>query len=171
MTSFLWLGDCGLRRLSIQHVSTVSWVTKRCIKACQGTIFKVVLRQSVRNAWKNVQISGHAVLWLRFEACISSEREMGLLLAGTATARWRAGVDGRLGTGGDRVHRQEACYRFCCLPTQCVRVWTVDWAPVVTVCTARKHVTDSAVCPHSVCVCMCVCVDLRTNSHYFRIQH
>ena len=123
MTSFLWLGDCGLRRLSIQHVSTVSWVTKRCIKACQGTIFKVVLRQSVRNAWKNVQISGHAVLWLRFEACISSEREMGLLLAGTGTARWRAGVDGRLGTGGDRVHRQEACYRFCCLPTQCVCVY------------------------------------------------
>ena len=71
----------------MQHVSTVSCMTKRYVKACQGTIFKVVLRQSVRNAWQNFQISGHAVLWPRFEACICSERDLGLLLAATGTAR------------------------------------------------------------------------------------
>jgi len=34
-----------------------------------------------------------------------------------------------------------------------VRVWTVDWAPVVTVCTARKDVADSAFYPHRAFEC------------------
>ena len=37
-------------------------------------------------------------------------------------------------------------------------------SPVVTICT-----TNSTSCPNS--VIMCFCMDLRTNSHYFPIQH
>jgi len=32
----------------------------------------------------------------------------------------------RAGTSGNRVHRQQGCYRFCILPTQCICVSCVD---------------------------------------------
>jgi hypothetical protein len=71
MTSCLWIVACGLHICvhSVQHDEMLH-------KACQGAIFKVVLQQSVRNAWQNVQISEHVVFWPRFEACICSEREL-----------------------------------------------------------------------------------------------
>ena len=43
------------------------------------------------------------------------------------------------------------------------------WRKVVTICTASLTFNNSTFCPHS---CIYVfCVDLRTNSHYFPIQH
>ena len=54
--------------------------------------------------------------------------------------------------------------------TVCTAQWSLYVPPVVTICTASLTFNNSTFCPHTHCIYM-FCVDLRTNSHYFSIQH
>jgi len=91
------------------------------------------------------------------------------------------------------MYHQFNIQQFHVLPTRCIYVFCVDlrtnshyfpiqhyltgfyhrnltlYSPVVTICTTSLTFNNSTICPHS---CIYVfCVDLRTNSHYFPIQH
>jgi len=76
---------------------------------------------------------------------------------------------------GHYVYRQWSL----CVPlvvTICTAQWSLCVPPVVTICTASGHymyrqfnIYNSTFCPHSSIYVFCV--DLRTNSHYFPIQH
>jgi len=92
------------------------------------------------------------------------------------------------------MYRQFNIQNFHVLPTQRICVFCVDlrtnndyflkqyeltgfynrdltlYSSVVTICTASLTFNNSTFCPHSVFTYV-FCVDLRTNSHYFSIQH
>ena len=117
ITSCLWLVDCGLYSLSMQRVSTVSCMTKRYIKVCQGTIF--VLRYNM------CEMLGKTS---RFQDTPSYGRDLGHAsvvegnrgsrLAGTGTGRWRTAV----------------------------RVRTADWAPPARILQILHSAPHSCIC-------------------------
>ena len=60
-------------------------------------------------------------------------------------------------------------YMYRTVVTICTASGHYIYRTVVTICTASLTFNNSTFCPHS---CIYVfCVDLRTNSHYFPIQH
>jgi len=60
-------------------------------------------------------------------------------------------------------------YMYRAVVTICTASGHYMYRPVVTICTASLTLNNSPFCPTQ-CVYV-FCVDLRTNSHYFPIQH